>query len=318
LRAQYRRALVNDRGHSLDTNLELSEIRQALDARYTTPYQHPLNDTISYVGGIERETRQAGNGTDLQTQALTFGVERAIKPRNGDWQHTLSLRYRVDELENDTISGMNAIDLPEPFNVSGVSFTQQALLAGYAANKVYTRGGVDPVAGFRQYYQIEVGSESLLTDTNMAILRAGWRGIYSQGAKDQHQWVSRLDLGMIASDEFDQVPYNLRFFAGGDQSIRGFDYKSLGAEQNGFLIGGKNLAVGSMEYNYKFLPKWRGAVFVDAGNAFDDQFNDPIKVGAGLGVRWSSPVGSIRIDVAAGVSETSVPIRLHFFIGPPL
>jgi translocation and assembly module TamA len=73
-----------------------------------------------------------------------------------------------------------------------------------------------------------------------------------------------------------------------------------------------------MEYNYKFLPKWRGAVFVDAGNAFDDQFNDPIKVGAGLGVRWSSPVGSIRIDVAAGVSETSVPIRLHFFIGPPL
>lgn len=318
LRAQYRRALVNDRGHSLDTNLELSEIRQALDARYTTPYQHPLNDTISYVGGIERETRQAGNGTDLQTQALTFGVERAIKPRNGDWQHTFSLRYRVDELENDTISGMNAIDLPEPFNVSGVSFTQQALLAGYAANKVYTRGGVDPVAGFRQYYQIEVGSESLLTDTNMAILRAGWRGIYSQGAKDQHQWVSRLDLGMIASDEFDQVPYNLRFFAGGDQSIRGFDYKSLGAEQNGFLIGGKNLAVGSMEYNYKFLPKWRGAVFVDAGNAFDDQFNDPIKVGAGLGVRWSSPVGSIRIDVAAGVSETSVPIRLHFFIGPPL
>lgn len=318
LRTQYRRALVNDKGHSVDANLELSEIRQAMDARYTTPYKHPLNDTISYVGGIEREMRQAGNGTDLQTQALTFGVERAIKPRNGDWQHTFSLRYRVDELENDTISGINAADLPEPFNISGVSFTQQALLAGYGANKVYTRGGVDPVEGFRQYYQVEVGSESLLTDTNMAILRAGWRGIYSAGATDQHQWVGRLDLGTIASDGFSQVPYNLRFFAGGDQSIRGFDYKSLGAEQEGFLIGGQHLAVGSMEYNYKFLPKWRGAVFVDAGNAFDDQFNDPIKVGAGLGIRWSSPVGPIRIDVAAGISETSVPIRLHFFIGPPL
>lgn len=317
LRAQYRRALVNDRGHSVDANVELSEIRQALDARYTTPYKHPLNDTISYVGGVERETRQAGN-TDLQTQALTFGVERAIKPRNGDWQHTFSLRYRVDELENDTISGINAADLPAPFNISGVSFIQQALLAGYAANKVYTRGGVDPVAGFRQYYQLEVGSESLLTDTNMAILRAGWRGIYSVGATDQHQWVGRMDVGTIASDDFNNVPYNLRFFAGGDQSIRGYDYKSLGAAQNGFLIGGQHLAVGSMEYNYKFLPKWRGAVFVDAGNAFDDQLNDPIKVGAGLGIRWSSPVGPIRIDVAAGVSETSVPIRLHFFIGPPL
>jgi translocation and assembly module TamA len=63
---------------------------------------------------------------------------------------------------------------------------------------------------------------------------------------------------------------------------------------------------------------WRGAVFVDAGNAFDEQFSDDVKVGAGLGVRWSSPIGPIRIDVAAGVSESSVPIRLHFFIGPSL
>jgi translocation and assembly module TamA len=142
--------------------------------------------------------------------------------------------------------------------------------------------------------------------------------IESMGQTDQHQVIGRLDVGSILTSMFSKVPYNLRFFAGGDQSIRGYDYKSLSAQEDGYLIGGQQLAVGSLEYSYRFKPKWRGAVFVDAGNAFDQHFNDPIKVGAGVGVRWASPIGPIRLDVAAGISEASVPIRLHFFIGPPL
>lgn len=130
--------------------------------------------------------------------------------------------------------------------------------------------------------------------------------------------MGRADASTIVTENFEDVPYNLRFFAGGDQSIRGYDYKSLSTEKNGYLIGGQNLAVGSLEYNYQFIPKWRGAVFVDAGNAFDKNFNDPVKIGAGIGVRWSSPVGPIRVDVGAGVSEKNIPIRLHFFIGPQL
>jgi translocation and assembly module TamA len=138
------------------------------------------------------------------------------------------------------------------------------------------------------------------------------------GDNADHQFVGRGDLGYIVTDDFDGVPYNLRYFAGGDQSVRGYDYESLSPEEDGLLLGGQVLAVGSLEYNYQFRDGWRAAVFADAGNAYDENFSNETKYGVGVGVRWASPVGPIRVDVAAGVSEDSVPIRLHFFIGPPL
>lgn len=318
LRSQYRKALVNSRGHSVESNLELSKIRQAIDVRYNLPYKHPLEDTISIFGGYEKEERDdVGKDLGLVINTATVGIERAIKPKNGDWQHTLSARYRLDQLERNK-DNINQADLPPPFNLQNSRFEQEALLFGYGLSKTYTVGRLDPTRAFRQFYQVEVGSSNLLTDTDMAILRGGWRFIYSFGDNDNHQLVGRADASTIVTENFEDVPYNLRFFAGGDQSIRGYDYKSLSTEQNGYLVGGQNLAVGSLEYNYQFIPKWRGAVFVDAGNAFDKEFNDPVKVGAGIGVRWSSPVGPIRVDVGAGVSEKDIPIRLHFFIGPQL
>ena len=114
------------------------------------------------------------------------------------------------------------------------------------------------------------------------------------------------------------MPYKLRFFAGGDQSIRGYDYNSLSPIEKGYLTGGQILAVGSAEYNYAFKPGLRGAVFTDVGNAYDKNFEADTKVGVGVGVRWASPVGVVRVDVAAGVTEEEIPVRLHFFIGSPL
>ncbi|MEC7119566.1 MAG: autotransporter assembly complex family protein [Pseudomonadota bacterium] len=321
LRGQYRRALVNDKGHSFDANLELSQIRQAIDGRYSIPYKHPLKDVVSVFGGFEREEiSQIDSGFDVLSTGGTLGIERSIRPDPNDWHHTWSLRYRLDEVEikftdPELRQSLSELEIP----VDNLKLTQQVLLGGYGISKVTSRWGVDPYQGFRQSYQVEVGSKALLSDVDLAILRAGWRAIESFGEARKHRLVGRLDLATIVTKDFEAVPYNLRFFAGGDQSIRGYDYKSLSTvRDDGELSGGQNLAVGSIEYNYEFFPKWRGAIFVDAGNAFDQGFTDPVKYGAGLGVRWSSPVGPIRIDVAAGVSESSMPIRLHFFIGPSL
>ncbi len=79
-------------------------------------------------------------------------------------------------------------------------------------------------------------------------------------------------LGYIFTEDFNKVPYNLRYFTGGDQGIRGFDYKSLSPVVDGFKVGGQALAVGSMEYNYQFKEGWRAAVFSDFGNAYDTDF----------------------------------------------
>lgn len=318
LRAQYRRAIVNERGHSFDANLELSQIRQSLDARYNIPYNHPLNDYISLVGGYEREERDdVGGGVNLMIESAVVGADRIIKNPLGSWQHTYGVRYRLDRITDSGLNSANIEEIPDAFLVNANS-EQESLLLGYEISRTDSDKRVNPSRGFKQTYKVEIGSESLLSDADMAIINAGWRFIYSMGENDNHQFVGRSDLGYIFTRDFDKVPYNLRYFTGGDQTIRGFDYKSLAAEEDGYKIGGQALAVGSLEYNYQFKPGWRAAVFTDFGNAYDKDFNTETEYGAGVGIRWASPIGPIRVDVAAGLSDENTPIRLHFFIGSQL
>ncbi|MDD4853724.1 autotransporter assembly complex protein TamA [Acinetobacter towneri] len=316
LRGQYRRAIVNKRGHSFDANLELSQIRQAIDGRYNIPYNHPLNDYVALVGGYEREERDdVAQGGGLMIESAVAGVDRVIKNPMGSWQHTFGLRYRLDRLTEDGTVFLEKV--PDAFIANG-DVEQQSLLLGYEVSRTDSNRRVNPSKGFRQIYKIELGSESLLSDADLAILNAGWRFIYSLGENDDHQFVGRSDLGYIYTEDFNKVPYNLRYFTGGDQSLRGFDYKSLTPQIEGFKIGGQALAVGSLEYNFQFKEGWRAAVFSDFGNAYDKDFSNDTEYSVGLGVRWASPIGPIRIDVASGISDDNHPIRLHFFIGSQL
>ena len=316
LRGQYRRAIVNSRGHSFDANMEVSTIRQSIDGRYNMPYKHPLNDYISLVGGYEREEREdVGQDVSLMIESAVAGADRVIKNPRGSWQQTIGARYRLDRITQSGI--MDASEIPDAFLVNSNS-EQESLLLGYEVSRTVSDKRVNPGKGFKQTYKVELGSEKLLSDADMAILSAGWRFIYSLGENDNHQFVGRSDIGYILTEDFAKVPYNLRYFTGGDQTIRGFDYKSLAAEENGFKVGGQALAVGSLEYNYQFKEGWRAAVFSDFGNAYDKAFNTETAYSAGLGLRWASPIGPIRIDVAAGLSDENHPVRIHFFIGSQL
>jgi translocation and assembly module TamA len=317
LRSQYRRSIVNASGHSFESNMELSQIRQAIDGSYSIPYKDPLNDYFNLVGGYEREDRgDVGQNVQLDIESAVLGAERVIKKPLGEWQQTMSVRYRLDRLT--TKGAVDQDDIPDAFRVISDDPEQESLLMGYEISRTIQDNRINPNRGFRQFYQVAAGSKNLLTETDMAILSAGWRFIYSVGENYNHQFVGRADAGYIITNDFDRVPYNLRFFAGGDQSIRGYDYKSLSTEENDLLIGGQALAVGSLEYNYQFKPGWRAAVFADVGNAYDAEFKTETKIGVGVGVRWASPIGPIRIDVGAGVSEQNIPVRLHVFIGPAL
>jgi translocation and assembly module TamA len=129
-----------------------------------------------------------------------------------------------------------------------------------------------------------------------------------------------MDFGYTGVDEFNRLPTNLRFFAGGDSSIRGYGYKTLGpTDEFGNVVGGKGQLVGSIEFDYLIKPKWAIAGFVDAGNAFDDSDFD-VKVGAGFGVRWQSPIGPLGIDLGFPVDDpdSEDSVRLHFRMGPDL
>ncbi len=314
--------LLNRQGYQAGAAVELSRITKGASVYGSRPWKHPLNDKLEARLTYEEEVINQGKSTfDVSTQTLKAALARNIR-KEGGWNRSYSVKYRLDELDAD----IDVLDLEDaaPIAFINSSPTQQALLFGYGMNKTDVDNAIKPTRGIRQYYSIEAGSDSLLSETNMAILKAGVSGLYSFGADDKHQVLGRFNTGYIWADNFNEVPYKLRFFAGGDQSIRGYDFESLSpvfvSDKTGrsYLTGGQILAVGSAEYNYEFRPGFRGAVFSDIGNAYDKDFETETKVGVGVGIRWASPIGTVRVDVAAGVSEESIPIRLLFFIGSPL
>jgi len=117
------------------------------------------------------------------------------------------------------------------------------------------------------------------------------------------------------------LPPELRFFAGGDRSIRGYAYQTIGPQDaNGLVLGGEDLVVGSVEYEYYFKPNWGIAAFVDTGDAFTGFGNFKTRIGTGLGLRWRSPVGMVRADIGVPVNDPygKTGIELHLVIGPDL
>lgn len=127
--------------------------------------------------------------------------------------------------------------------------------------------------------------------------------------------MARGNLGWIETNDFERVPPDLRFFAGGDRSIRGYKYKSISPkDDDGKLTGASKLATGSLEYQYNVTGKWWGAVFVDSGEAVNDIKQSNFKTGAGVGVRWQSPVGPIKVDFAVPVGDKEEH-GLQFYIG---
>lgn len=293
--ANWRRSLLNDSGHSVEVDTQLSQVSHAVDLKYTIPLTHPIDDTLQLLYGVQRQEIDT-----ISSYNTTVGVQRQINSDTG-WQQVQSLHF-VKESFYIGIDPEGNSDL---------------LLPGLTLTRTRVKGGsIDPYWGDRQFYQIQLASSQVASDANLVYLRSGLRLLRTYD--DVHQFLFRLDGGAVFTNNFSKLPPTLRFYAGGDQSVRGYDYQSLAPrDDNGYVVGGRYMLTGSSEYDYQFRPHWRGALFVDAGNAFDS-INDPPKVGAGFGVRWISPVGAIRLDFAWALSDPDHPFRFHFSMGSSL
>ncbi|MEP7282678.1 MAG: BamA/TamA family outer membrane protein, partial [Rubrivivax sp.] len=132
------------------------------------------------------------------------------------------------------------------------------------------------------------------------------------------QWFgqARIELGQVFRRSNVGVPDSQQFRAGGDESVRGYAYRSLGPTIDGVLDSGDVLFTSSVELARPILarfPSLWGAVFIDAGNAAE-RFSDLVPaVGIGAGVRWRSPIGPLKVDLAWG--EQTHKLRLHFSVG---
>lgn len=283
---------VNDRGHRLSANLRLSEVTNRIGADYQMPF---WSENIQQVG-VNTEFLQEETDTS-ESRSYTLGTY--YQRERWGWEETGSVKLLQEDFDIADESESALLLIP------GISFART-----WADDSLYTR------QGGRFSISLSGASESLLSDISFA--QVILRGKYIQGLTENSRLISRAQIGATGVSDFDQLPSSLRFFAGGDNSIRGFDYQSLGPENDkDEVVGGRYLAVGSIEYENMFLGNWGGAVFTDFGNAFND-WSDPIEYSVGFGVRWRSPVGLIRVDIAHGISHEDKPFGLHIVIGPDL
>ncbi|QXI51701.1 MULTISPECIES: autotransporter assembly complex protein TamA [Pseudomonas] len=294
-KANWTRHWVNPQGHSYGWEAEVSAPRQNIGLWYDVPLDPPLTDKLRYAGGYQYEELA---GTDTLSKLLTVGPEWHSKLPSG-WQRVVSLKWQREEYRLGDDSGLSTLLMP------GVSYS-------------YLRSDnrIDPHHGYRLQFDTKVAKEGLGSDNNLLYGTAMVKGLTT--VFDKHRFLARAQIGGSATNGYKSIPPSLRFFAGGDQSVRGYDYQSLSPENSeGDRIGGRYMVAGSLEYQYSVAEKWRVATFVDQGNSFNSLDLPSLKTGVGIGVRWVSPVGPIRLDLAHALDDEG-GIRLHFSMGPEL
>ncbi len=294
-KANWTRHWANAQGHSYGFESELSAPRQNVGLWYDVPLDPPLTDKLRFAGGYQYEEIA---GTDSLSKLLTVGPEWHSKLPSG-WERVISLKWQREEYRLGDDSGLSTLLMP------GISYS-------------YLRSDdrIDPHKGYRLQFDAQVAKEGLGSDANLVRGNVLLKGLTT--VAQNHRFLGRVQFGGNFTDGYTSIPPSLRFFAGGDQSVRGYDYQTLSpTNSDGDRIGGRYMVAGSVEYQYSIAEKWRLATFVDQGNSFNNLDLPSLKTGVGFGVRWVSPVGPLRLDLAHPLDDDG-GVRLHFSMGPEL
>ncbi|MBN1008600.1 autotransporter assembly complex protein TamA [Amphritea pacifica] len=284
---------VNRQGHQFHTQLLTSEIITNLSAEYSIPGKNPRQDRYSILFSLLDE-----NSDSVETRSYSIGVSR--QKQLGSWQQVMALNYQQEES-----------------TFSGETDTSYFLIPQINYSTLSTEDRLHVKNGYSLSAQLRGSSKAMISTEDFVQTRLSGKGIYS--FTDKFRLLTRAEAGTTWVDNFDALPASLRFFAGGDNSVRGYDYKSLGPRNDsGDVIGGRNLLVGSLEVDYRFKENWGVAAFIDSGNAFNDT-RLSLHTGTGIGLRWFSPVGPVRFDLAVPQDNgDDNSIHLHFNLGTDL
>jgi len=293
-RIGYERRWVNRWGHKFRSELEASLIRQGIGAGYTIPGSDPRTEEWGFNLSFTREELN-------DRESLTGLVGGEYRISRGRFRGTNYLRY-----------------LYEDFTIGEDEDQVGLLIPGVNWTWISTDDVLNVESGGRARLMLQGSYEFAISDLSFLQAQLGFKWIQTLG--ERHRLIGRTDAGttLINDEDFPSFPSSLRFFTGGDRSVRGYRRDSIGPEdEEGNNIGGKHLVVGSIEYEYRFLDNWAVAAFADVGDAFDNETPE-LRTGVGLGVRWFSPIGPVRVDLASGLNEPGDPIRLHLTVGPEL
>jgi translocation and assembly module TamA len=304
VRASMERRWVNARGHKWKNELVLAQRLKTLSTLYSIPMPGPDQRSFNFGANFRDANTDTSKSRTLELVAnetrLWHGWTRTVG------LHALSGTFTVGQEANENQDaagiehGRSTLVYPEVSLSRKVADNPTFVRKGWAVN-IYARSTVG----------------TLLSDTRFSQIAADAKWIRAFTRRDR--LILRGSMGYTVTGNFDALPPQLRFFAGGDRSVRGYGFQTIGPKNAfGRVIGGKNLLVASTEVEHYFTKNWGMAAFVDAGNAFSGTNYSP-RIGTGLGVRWLSPVGMIRVDLGTPINDQQRHgVELHLVIGPDL
>ena len=292
LRLGFENRYVTDSGHRLRAETEISPVRYGVSSSYEIPLADPMRDRLTFSTGYQSEETN-----NIDTERLRVGASLITELPRG-WVLTRSLDF-----ERERFTAGEQRDVIE------------LLMPGIQVQKIRTSDPIYPRHGWRLGTGVR-GTHPSISNTDAFVQQRVWgKGIISLG---KLRLLSRLELGHTNVNDVTTLPASVRFFAGGDTSIRGFSYQGIGpVNEDGQVIGGRHMMVGSVEMDYPIKERWGVAAFSDGGNAFNDFSQYDTRVSVGVGVRWRSPLGPIRVDIARPV-DADRNWRLHLSMGPDL
>jgi len=283
---------INRSGHRGEVEGTLSRIERSAAGKYSVPWPYPRTDVLTLSSGYKY--------TELpinieETEFVGVGLSRLW----AGWQENFGLNFRRETFHIGIDHGVGNLLVPD------ATWT-----------RLQSDDPIDPRGGRRLRFTVAVSHTAVVSRTSFARAEAEGKWLRSFGPRSR--LIGHLEAGSLWTDAFHELPPSFRFFAGGAQSVRGFGYNELGPRDSlGFVTGGEALALASIEYEYRFIRQFSAAVFYDIGNAMH-HFGDPLEQGTGVGLRWVSPVGMVRVDYGIPLTRSKKSGELHLSIGPPL
>jgi len=313
IRLGVERRYVNDRGHKALAQLDYAQKRKTLTLQYRIP-------AFAWRDGWYTVSAQA---YDEQTDYIDTRRIELVGSRSGQYSQQVNLVASLHVLRERWAYPVEADDDPAtPLQYRYATFTFPSVRAEYinVDNRVFPRSGVGGSLTLRS------GAEGVGSDANFVQFHA--RASTFKGLGEEGRLIVRAEAGYTWTNALVDMPPSLRFYAGGDRSIRGYEWREVGPRitryeedgdgnlrETGYLAAGaKNVVTASVEYERYFLGDWGAAVFVDSGSAFDGTSPD-WHTGVGVGARWRSPVGPLKLDIARGLNDPDSPFTIGLSIG---
>jgi translocation and assembly module TamA len=283
---------LNRRGHRADLQSTASRSEQSAVVNYQVPWPYPRTDVLTTSIGY---TQRVTVNTEQRTGAAGVHLSRLW----GGWQQIFALQYRREAFRIGPDEGISGFVVPEA-----------------SWGQTLADDPIDPRHARRLLFRVSGAHRRVFSAASYGRVEGLARWIHALGSR--HRLIARGDVGHLWTDEFSELPPSLRFFAGGANSVRGYEYNRLGPrDPAGNVLGGSVLAVASAEYEYRFAKSYGVAAFYDAGNAMRS-LAQPLRHGAGVGLRWVSPIGLVRGDLGWPLSGSSRRVQFHLSIGPSL